>query len=78
MVSCLVSNCVVVANPVAEMTPLVISIFVLPIKSQDTTSSSTLIFVPPVNSFCNPVAEITPPVMSIFVLPVKSQHHLQY
>jgi len=59
-------------NPVAEISPSVISIFVLPVKSQYTTSSTILMFVPPVNSFCNPVAEIIPYVISMFVLPTKS------
>ena len=68
-VDVVISSC----NPVVEITPSVMSIFVLPVKSQDTTSSTILIFVPAVNSFCNPVAEMTPSVISIFVLPVKSQ-----
>ena len=71
--SCFVPNSVVVANPVVEMTPSVMFIFVPAVKSQDISSPSMVIFAPVVNSFCNPVVEITPLVISIFVPAVKSQ-----
>jgi hypothetical protein len=71
--SSFVSNCVVVANPVVEMTPSVISIFVPAVNSQDISSPSMVIIAPVVNLFCNPVVEMTPSVMSIFVPAVKLQ-----
>jgi hypothetical protein len=71
--SCFVPNCVVVAKLREEITPSVISILVLPTKSQDTSSFSMVMFVPPVIFCCNPAAEITPSVISILVLPTKSQ-----
>ena len=63
---------VVVANPVVEITPPKISIFVPAVKPFDITLSTILILVPAYNSSCNPVVEITPPVMSTLVLPTKS------
>ena len=55
------------------MTPLVISIFVPAVKSQDILLPSMVIFALFVNLFCNPVVEMTPSVISIFVPAVKSQ-----
>ena len=44
IVSCLAANSSVVANPVVEITPFVISIFVPAVKSQDISSPSMVIF----------------------------------
>ena len=50
-------------NPVAEIIPPVMSILVLPTKSQDTSLSTMLIFVSSVNSSCFPcIVSSTSPI----------------
>ena len=49
-----VSSSISFCNPVVDITPSVMSIFVLPDKSQDTSLSTMLIFVPAVKLSCFP------------------------